>query len=68
VRSDGASAYRPHEWLRSAGCAEALVYVLDDNARGRRFYERAGFAAEATGLPLDTFAFDLTQARYRRAL
>src|SRR3954451_2693922 len=54
--------------MGSAGCAEALVYVLDDNARGRRFYERAGFVAEATGLPLEGVAFDLTQARYRRAL
>jgi hypothetical protein len=41
---------------------------VDDNARGRRFYERAGFVAEATGLPLEGFAFDLTQARYRRGL
>ena len=54
--------------LRDAGCREAVVYVLDDNARGRRFYERAGFAADATGLPLEAFDFDLTQARYRRAL
>ena len=54
--------------LRGAGNERALVHVLDANGRARRFYERAGFAVEATGLPLGQFPFALTQARYGRSL
>ena len=43
-----------------------MLWVLEDNARARRFYERAGFAPDGArhGLP------DLggvTEIRYRRA-
>lgn len=31
------------EKLRSMGCAKAHVWVLKDNARARRFYEKRGF-------------------------
>jgi len=54
--------------LRGRGYRELVVIVLDDNGRARRFYERAGFALEATGEPLQGFDFDLTQARYRLPL
>ncbi len=52
--------------LRAAGCDEAVVWVLDDNARGRRFYERAGFVLERSGVPLGRW--DVSQSRYRRRL
>jgi ribosomal protein S18 acetylase RimI-like enzyme len=54
--------------LRGAGCQRAVPHVQDANGRARRFYERAGFAVEATGLPLEEFPFALTQARYGRSL
>lgn len=31
------------EWLRNAGFREAVLWVLDSNARARRFYELAGW-------------------------
>jgi ribosomal protein S18 acetylase RimI-like enzyme len=52
--------------LRAAGCDEAVVWVLDDNARGRRFYELAGFTLERSGVPLGQW--DVSQSRYRKRL
>lgn len=52
--------------LRAAGYDEAVVWVLDRNWRGRRFYERAGFILERSGEPLD--AFGACQSRYRKRL
>jgi ribosomal protein S18 acetylase RimI-like enzyme len=34
--------------LRSRGFAEATLWVLETNERARRFYERAGWAADGT--------------------
>lgn len=56
------------ERLRSAGCAEARLWVLDDNGRARRFYERRGWRlVEETRVvpyppnPLDvSYALDLS--------
>lgn len=52
--------------LRAAGCREVVVWVLDENARARRFYEREGFTFETGGVALE--GYPVTQARYRRAL
>jgi GNAT superfamily N-acetyltransferase len=52
--------------LRAAGADEAVVWVLDENLRGRRFYERAGFVLERSGEPLGRYG--VTQSRYRRRL
>jgi ribosomal protein S18 acetylase RimI-like enzyme len=34
--------------MRSRGAAEAILWVLDDNPRARRFYEREGWHADGS--------------------
>ena len=54
--------------LRRRGTSVVTLWVLDGNARARRFYEIAGFAADGT---LKTVAFggaDLSELRYRATL
>jgi GNAT superfamily N-acetyltransferase len=43
------------------------LWVLEDNARARRFYERAGFAPDGARHVLDDLD-GVTEIRYRRAL
>lgn len=53
--------------LRAAGSPVATLWVLDSNARARRFYERAGFAPDGTS-KVETFAgATITEVRYRRS-
>jgi len=48
--------------------ATAALWVLDGNARGRRFYEKEGWSADG-GSKVDTFAGrDVTELRYTRPL
>ncbi len=48
--------------------ATAALWVLDGNARGRRFYEKEGWSADG-GAKVDTFAGrDVTELRYTRPL
>jgi ribosomal protein S18 acetylase RimI-like enzyme len=54
------------EALHAAGYGEAVVWVLDANRHARGFYERAGFVAEAGGVPFSDLG--VTQTRYRRRL
>jgi GNAT superfamily N-acetyltransferase len=35
------------EGLRALGCTEARLWVLEENARARRFYERRGWRPNA---------------------
>jgi ribosomal protein S18 acetylase RimI-like enzyme len=59
--------------LAARGFASVRLWVLADNARARRFYERAGFAADGTrgsypvGRP-DGTVVDLPELRYARHL
>jgi GNAT superfamily N-acetyltransferase len=54
--------------LRDAGFRSATLWVLDRNARARRFYERAGFAPDGAA-KTDTLAgAPVTEVRYRRHL
>lgn len=50
-----------------AGFVAIRLWVLQDNARARRFYERAGFAADGTAHVLRHLG-GVTEVRYRRAL
>ncbi len=50
-----------------AGHSCITLWVLQDNARARRFYERAGFAADGTSNILDRLG-GVTEIRYRRPL
>ena len=50
-----------------AGYRSITLWVLRDNRRARRFYERAGFAADGATNVLHRLA-DVTELRYRRSL
>jgi ribosomal protein S18 acetylase RimI-like enzyme len=54
--------------MRDAGYSDAILYVLDDNSRARRFYEREGWALDG-GTKRDEFlGLEVTELRYRRNL
>jgi len=52
--------------LASAGYRNTTVWVLDENQRARRFYERAGFRLQEEGVLLPSL--DVSQARYKLQL
>ena len=54
--------------LRELGHAEALLWVLDDNPRARRFYEAAGWSADGTKRQIEVFGFQVPEARYEKKL
>lgn len=56
------------ETLAGFGFAEATLWVLDTNARARRFYQAAGWAADGASRVEESFAFPIPEVRYRRAL
>jgi len=53
---------------RAAGFEEMLLWVLKDNARARRFYERAGFAPDGTEEPFEADGELVPEVRYVRRL
>lgn len=54
--------------MRDAGYSDAILYVLGDNPRARRFYEREGWALDG-GTKRDEFlGVEVTELRYRRSL
>jgi GNAT superfamily N-acetyltransferase len=53
--------------VSKAGYASITLWVLEDNARARRFYQRAGFAPDGARNVLDDLG-GVTEIRYRRAL
>lgn len=56
-------------WLRAQGFTEARLWVLRDNQRARRFYERCGWRTDgAEKLERRPEGFLLDQVRYRRDL
>ena len=50
--------------LRASGCAEARLWVLEDNRRARRFYERRGWrlAEETRVVPYPPNPLDVSYA------
>jgi ribosomal protein S18 acetylase RimI-like enzyme len=55
-------------YLTTAGYTQVTLWVLESNARARRFYEAAGFAADGTVKTDDSRGFPLREVRYRRPL
>lgn len=51
-----------------AGHPRMLLWVLKENARARRFYERAGFRADGAEEPFDVNGVPVPEVRYARAL
>ena len=56
------------EELRRSGHREAVLWVLGDNPRARRFYELAGWSADGTVRDIQLFGFDLPEVRYAKGL
>jgi len=54
--------------LSRAGYQQVTLWVLDTNARARRFYELAGFEPDGAQKVDDRGAFQLSEVRYRRPL
>lgn len=54
--------------LRTAGYRDAVLYVLEDNPRARRFYEREGWALDGTTKSDEFFGVRVNEVRYRRSL
>ena len=53
--------------LRKAGFNEVILWVLEENAGARRFYERTGWEWDGTRAPCHR-AFNAPALRYRRGL
>ncbi|MFI0240363.1 GNAT family N-acetyltransferase [Streptomyces sp. NPDC016845] len=57
-----------HGHMKALGFDVSALWVLRDNLRARRFYERAGYRADG-GAQDDVYdGITLTEVRYRRAL
>jgi ribosomal protein S18 acetylase RimI-like enzyme len=54
--------------MRAAGYRDAVLYVLDDNPRARRFYEREGWALDGGTKSEELLGVQVTEVRYRRVL
>ena len=54
--------------LALAGCSAATLWVLVDNGRARRFYERFGWVTDGTVQDLDFAGTAVPEIRYRREL
>ena len=54
--------------MRSDGFRAATLWVLRDNERARRFYERAGWSVDGTEKDDVAAGRTVTEVRYRRSL
>lgn len=54
--------------LRDRGCRDATLWVLDTNARARRFYEIGGWSLDGATKTADIGGAMVTEVRYRRQL
>jgi ribosomal protein S18 acetylase RimI-like enzyme len=52
--------------LERMGFVESVLWVLPGNARARRFYERAGWAADGAERTSEVFGVTVAEVRYRR--
>ena len=54
--------------LRKLGHQDAILWVLDDNPRARRFYELAGWSPDGAARDIHIFGFDVSEVRYAKTL
>jgi len=54
--------------LRDDGCVEAFLWVLEDNPRARRFYEREGWDVDGARKEDDFLGVRVAEVRYRISL
>ncbi|MEK8145252.1 GNAT family N-acetyltransferase [Streptomyces sp. M10(2022)] len=57
-----------HAQMRSQGFEASALWVLSDNQRARRFYERAGYQADGATQDDAYNEITLTELRYQRVL
>lgn len=58
-----------HERLLAEGFVDAVLWVLEDNPRARRFYERHGWAASGVEASFDAYCdVAVPEVEYRRDL
>jgi GNAT superfamily N-acetyltransferase len=51
--------------LHERGFAPLVLWVIEANVRGRRFYERAGWRADGARQPIDFDGVPVDEIRYR---
>jgi len=56
------------ERLRALGRTNAILWVLGDNPRARRFYERAGWHHDGATRSIEIFELEVLEVRYRKEL
>jgi ribosomal protein S18 acetylase RimI-like enzyme len=56
------------ERLRELGHQHAVLWVLEDNPRARRFYEAAGWTLDGTRRPIEIFGQPVPEIRYEKSL
>jgi ribosomal protein S18 acetylase RimI-like enzyme len=56
------------ERLRELGHQHAILWVLEDNPRARRFYEAAGWTPAGTRRPIEIFGQPVPEIRYEKSL
>ena len=54
--------------LRELGHQQAVLWVLEDNPRARRFYEHAGWTTDGTRRPIEVFGVSVPEIRYAKTL
>ena len=54
--------------LRELGHHEAVLWVLEDNPRAHRFYERTGWTRDGTHRPIEVFGVSVPEIRYSKTL
>jgi len=54
--------------LRELGHGHAILWVLEDNPRARRFYEAAGWSTDGTKRPIEIFETFVPEIRYTKEL
>lgn len=54
--------------LRTSGFQTATLWVLEQNARARRFYQRAGFVLDDISKQIAIGGVELSEVRYRQQL
>ena len=59
---------RGEAWLRAHGYDEAILWVLDDNPRARRFYEAAGWSFDGGTRTGEHLGVSTLEVRYRKRL
>ena len=59
---------RAERLLTDAGFTEALLWVLEDNARARRFYEATGWEVDGRVKTVEIGGRELVEVRYRKTL